>query len=147
MNMNEHKIKALARKYSRFIKWSDEDDCYIGSLPDFEKDCTHGNTLEEVSRNLQEVAEMYIEGYLEEERKLPRPRAVVISPSPFRETGNEENIARLRKSQGMSQKDFAAVLGVSPSTLIKWEHGLRRPSGSSAKLLELISKHPELLQA
>jgi len=97
-------MKALAGKYSRFIRWSDEDNCYIGSLPDFEKDCTHGETLEEVNRNLQEVAEMYIERYLEKGMELPQPRSIAISPSPFRETGNEKSIARLRKSQGMSQK-------------------------------------------
>lgn len=145
--MNEQDMKALAGKYSRFIRWSDEDNCYIGSLPDFEKDCTHGETLEEVNRNLQEVAEMYIESYLEKGMELPRPRAIAISPSPFRETGNEKNIARLRKSQGMSQKDFAAVLGVSHSTLVKWEQGLRRPCGPSAKLLDLIEKHPELINS
>ena len=79
--------------------------------------------------------------------ELPQPRSIAISPSPFRETGNEKSIARLRKSQGMSQKDFAAVLGVSPSTLVKWEHGLRRPCGPSAKLLDLIEKHPELINS
>lgn len=147
MKMIEHEIKALAGKYSRFIRWSDEDNCYIGSLPDFEKDCTHGGTLEEVNRNLQEVAEMYIERYLEKGMELPQPRAIAISPSPFRETGNEKSIARLRKSQGLSQKDFAAVLGVSPSTLVKWEHGIRRPCGPSAKLLYLIEKHPELINS
>lgn len=145
--MTEQDMKALAGKYSRFIRWSDEDNCYIGSLPDFEKDCTHGETLEEVNRNLQEVAEMYIERCLERGMELPQPRAIAISPSPFRETGNEKSIARLRKSQGMSQKDFAAVLGVSPSTLVKWEHGLRRPCGPSAKLLDLIEKHPELINS
>ena len=101
--MTEQDMKALAGKYSRFIRWSDEDNCYIGSLPDFEKDCTHGETLEEVNRNLQEVAEMYIERCLEKGMELPQPRAIAISPSPFRETGNEKSIARLRKSQGMSQ--------------------------------------------
>lgn len=88
--MTEQDMKALAGKYSRFIRWSDEDNCYIGSLPDFEKDCTHGETLEEVNRNLQEVAEMYIERYLEKGMELPQPRSIAISPSPFRETGNEK---------------------------------------------------------
>ena len=73
MKMTEQDMKALAGKYSRFIRWSDEDNCYIGSLPDFEKDCTHGETLEEVNRNLQEVAEMYIERYLEKGMELPSP--------------------------------------------------------------------------
>ena len=30
MKMTEQDMKALAGKYSRFIRWSDEDNCYIG---------------------------------------------------------------------------------------------------------------------
>ncbi len=147
MNALNQSISAIAAKYSRFIRWSDEDQCYIGSLPDFEQDCTHGSTPDEVNSNLQQVAEMYVESYLQQGRELPEPRSIVIAPSQFRQTGNESDIARLRKSHGLSQKDFAALLGVSPSTLVKWEHGLRRPCGSSAKLLQLMEKHPELINA
>ncbi len=147
MNTSNESVSALAAKYSRFIRWSDEDQCYIGSLPDFEQDCTHGDSPDEVNANLQQVAEMYVESLQAQGRELPAPRAIVIAPSQFRQTGNESDIARLRKSQGLSQKDFAALLGVSPSTLIKWEHGLRRPCGSSAKLLQLMQNHPELINA
>ena len=28
------KIKALAPRYPRIIRWSDEDQCFIGSLPE-----------------------------------------------------------------------------------------------------------------
>ena len=38
------KIQTLARRYPRYIRWSDEDKCYIGSLPDLDGDCTHGDT-------------------------------------------------------------------------------------------------------
>lgn len=35
-------MKALAGKYSRFIRWSDEDNCYIGSLPDLKRTAPTG---------------------------------------------------------------------------------------------------------
>ena len=107
MNQKEE-IKRLARPYARLIRWSDEDECFVGSLPE--------------------------------------PRVAVIVPGKSRTWANENAIAQLRQSRGVTQKDFARLLGVSLSTLIKWESGQRRPSGSSARLLELVSKHPELLQ-
>ena len=146
--MNEkEKIKRLARPFVRFIRWSDEDECFVGSLPELDGDCTHGSTVEEVARNLDECAELYVEDCLTDGTPLPEPRAAVIVPGKSRAWANENAIAQLRQSRGVTQKDFARLLGVSLSTLIKWESGQRRPSGSSARLLELVSKHPELLQA
>ena len=53
MNQKEE-IKRLARPYARLIRWSDEDECFVGSLPELDGDCTHGSTVEEVARNLDE---------------------------------------------------------------------------------------------
>ncbi len=33
-----------------------------------------------------------------------------------------------RESQGLSQAELAAVLGVEPATISRWETGLRRPA-------------------
>ena len=139
-------IKRLARPYARLIRWSDEDGCFVGSLPELDGDCTHGSTVEEVARNLDECAELYVEDCLADGTPLPEPGAAVIVPGKSRTWGYENAIARLRHSRGVTQKDFARLLGVSLSTLIKWESGQRRPGGSASRLLELVSKHPELLQ-
>ena len=40
-----------------------------------------------------------------------------------------------------------ALLGISLSTLTKWENNLRRPSGAAAKLLDILKKHPERIDA
>ena len=37
--------------------------------------------------------------------------------------------ARARHSTGLSQAEFAALLGVSKRTLQQWEQGRREPSG------------------
>ncbi|WP_231585899.1 type II toxin-antitoxin system HicB family antitoxin, partial [Crocosphaera watsonii] len=48
--------------YSILIQWSDEDECYIVSLPEFGKYArTHGDTYEEAVKNAQEVLELLIE--------------------------------------------------------------------------------------
>jgi putative transcriptional regulator len=46
---------------------------------------------------------------------------------------------------GLSQAQFAAVLGVSKRTLEQWEQGRREPSGATQTLLKIADKHPEVL--
>lgn len=138
-------IKRLAKRYPRVIRWDEQDQIYIGSLPDLDGDCTHGKTVEEVALNLDECAELAVETSLEYGLPLPEPRSKVVVPSPFKEWDNTSEVARLRKQHGVSQKDFANMLGVSFSTLAKWESGERKPSGASAKLLDIIRRHPELV--
>ncbi|MGB3637765.1 MAG: type II toxin-antitoxin system HicB family antitoxin [Rivularia sp. (in: cyanobacteria)] len=64
-------------KYTIIIQWSDEDQCYVVSLPEFEnilQPCTHGDTYEEAIKNAQEVLEMLIESSLEDGETLPEPK-------------------------------------------------------------------------
>jgi len=56
-------------------------------------------------------------------------------------------VTSLRKKLGLSQKDFAASLGVSISTLTKWETGDRRPDAAAAKLLRILQQSPEYITA
>ncbi len=54
--------------------------------------------------------------------------------------------ARVRKASGLSQVEFAEILGVSVRTLQDWEQGRRKPSGAAATLLRIAEKHPTLLR-
>lgn len=145
--MTRSEIHELGRRYPRVIRWSDEDGCYIGSLPDVCGDCTHGDTPEEVAANLEECAELYVENTLAEGLPLAEPGAVLVRPTRFR-TGNVgSKIRLLRELHGMSQKTLAEMLGISLSTLTKWENGLRRPSRAAAKLLDILDKHPECIHS
>jgi predicted RNase H-like HicB family nuclease len=66
-------------KYTIVIYWSDEDQCYVVFLPEFEdvmQPCTHGDTYEEALKNAQEVLELLIETTLEEGKPLPEPKTV-----------------------------------------------------------------------
>jgi putative transcriptional regulator len=57
----------------------------------------------------------------------------------------ESYIAQVRLKSGLSQADFAAVLGVSKRTLEQWEQGRREPSGAAKTLLRIADRHPEVL--
>lgn len=54
-------------------------------------------------------------------------------------------VVRVRMKSGLSQAQFAAVLGVSKRTLEQWEQGRREPSGAAQTLLRIADKHPEVL--
>ena len=54
-------------------------------------------------------------------------------------------IVRAREKSGLSQSQFAALLGVSVRTLQEWEQGRRAPSGAARTLLLIANKNPHAL--
>jgi putative transcriptional regulator len=57
---------------------------------------------------------------------------------------NSPQVVRARL--GLSQPQFAGVLGVSVATLRNWEQGRRRPHGAAEILLRIAAKHPTIVQ-
>ncbi|WP_423598798.1 helix-turn-helix domain-containing protein [Roseateles sp. MS654] len=53
--------------------------------------------------------------------------------------------AEARARTGLSQADFADLLGVSKRTLQEWEQGRREPTGAARALLRVAMAHPEVL--
>jgi putative transcriptional regulator len=53
--------------------------------------------------------------------------------------------AEARAKVGLSQQDFARLLGVSARTLQDWEQGRREPTGAAKTLLRVAASHPEVL--
>jgi putative transcriptional regulator len=53
--------------------------------------------------------------------------------------------SQARAAVGMSQSQFAALLGVSLRTYQQWEQGRRTPTGAAQTLLRVAVKHPEAL--
>ncbi len=54
-------------------------------------------------------------------------------------------INNIYKQTGLSQQDFASVIGVSVHKLQAWEQGKDKPIGAEAKLIQLLNKKPELI--
>ena len=54
-------------------------------------------------------------------------------------------VAETRARVGLSQTEFARLLGVSVRTLQEWEQGRRAPSGPARMLLTIAHKNPRAL--
>jgi putative transcriptional regulator len=51
-----------------------------------------------------------------------------------------------RQKTGLSQTEFAKLLGVSKRTLQEWEQGRRQPSGAAKVLLKIALERPDVLR-
>ena len=56
-------------------------------------------------------------------------------------------VTEARKKTGLSQTQFATLMGVSVRTLQGWEQGRKQPSGAARTLLAIASTNPKALLA
>ena len=56
-----------------------------------------------------------------------------------------EDVRQIRKDLGLSQSEFALLIGVSAATLQNWEQGRRQPEGPARALLRIAATHPEAM--
>lgn len=54
-----------------------------------------------------------------------------------------QDIRAIRELFGLSQAQFALLMGISVSTLQNWEQGRREPEGPAKALLRVAETHPE----
>lgn len=55
----------------------------------------------------------------------------------------DPDVTAIRRHLGLTQQQFAELLGISPATLRNWEQGRRRPEGAARVLLCVAAKHPK----
>lgn len=67
--------------------------------------------------------------------KAARTSVVALTPA-----------AEARTKVGVSQSEFATLLGVSVRTLQDWEQGRREPSGAAKTLLRIAARTPEAIR-
>jgi len=56
-----------------------------------------------------------------------------------------QDVKAIRERLGLSQRQFAALMGVSIDTLQNWEQNRRKPRGAARTLLLIAAKHPETI--
>lgn len=56
-----------------------------------------------------------------------------------------DSVSVIRTKLGLSQSQFAKVVGISVDTLQNWEQGRRQPTGPARMLLKIAAKHPEVV--
>ena len=84
--------------------------------------------------------EVFQNDLLESVRQMKADR-----PARFTQVTLSSMIAA-RHACGLSQAQFAVLLGVSVRTLREWERGRREPSGAAKTLLRIAELHPEVLR-
>ena len=76
--MNTH-AEQLKQRYSLLIEWSDRDQAYVISFPEWEQAGhivhTHGTTYSEAVEKGQEMLAFLVESALDEGETLPEPHA------------------------------------------------------------------------
>lgn len=76
--MKEHHLP-----YSMLIEWSDEDQAYLVTLPEWANrvlmPATHGSTYAEAVQHGQEVLELLVNSAIEDGEPLPPPKTHVAA--------------------------------------------------------------------
>ena len=69
----------MRHSYSILIQWSEDDQKYIASLPEFGPYAhTHGQTYAEALEMAEELLAMMIEAYQESGKLLPKPQVLPL---------------------------------------------------------------------
>ena len=71
-------------------------------------------------------------------RKLPPGEGFGLEFAP-------PDVQAIRRKFAATQKEFAALIGISPETLRNWEGARRSPCGPSRALLRVMQAEPEVV--
>jgi putative transcriptional regulator len=77
-----------------------------------------------------------------------KPNGVVVHRRTMKmpETFTPQEIKQVRLDAKMTQKTFAACIGVTPKAVEAWEGGRSRPDGAARRLLGLMRDHPNFAE-
>ncbi len=78
------------------------------------------------------------------ERRIERADGTVEHKSTY--SAQEWELMGARAKTGLSQAEFAKMIGVSTRTLQGWEQGRKKPSGAAQALLRIASCRPDVVR-
>lgn len=95
-------------KYLKIVEWSEEDKCYVGSVPGWIGKCCHGDDEMQVYRDLCRIVDDWIEIYKKDGRHLPKATNKKYSGKFVLRTGSELHQALALKAlnEGESLNNF-----------------------------------------
>lgn len=76
-------------KYLKLVEWSDEDRCYVGSIPGWIGKCCHGEDEIKVYSELSTILDEWIDIYTKEGMTLPEPTNKKYSGKFVLRTGSD----------------------------------------------------------
>lgn len=97
-----------------------------------------GRYYEELMSSISEA----IEDSKKEEEILKRRVVTIIPVKKYR----SDEIKKIRRNTGLSQKLFASYLGVSNKTVEAWERGINQPSGTACRMLHMMELDKNLIE-
>ena len=72
-------------------------------------------------------------------------RGEMLSSRSFDHVSTALDVKAFRETYGLTQPDFAVLLGISVATLRNWEQGRRTPDGPARVLLRVAAMHLQAL--
>ncbi|MDS3861694.1 type II toxin-antitoxin system HicB family antitoxin [Thermosynechococcaceae cyanobacterium BACA0444] len=70
-------------RYSMIVEWSDEDQLFLVTIPEFANlvimPCTYGKTREEAIQKGEEVIEIYLEAWRADGEMIPEPKTLQLT--------------------------------------------------------------------
>ncbi len=71
-------MKSIADQYEKIVVWSDEDQCFIGTCPEFFSGGVHGDNPIKVFEELLEVVDEWVDIFEKDGKPLPEPKKAVL---------------------------------------------------------------------
>lgn len=69
----------MTNRYSMLIQWSETDQTFVVSFPDFPSAHTHGDTHQDAAANGRQVLDLLVETLTAHKQPLPEPRQIVLA--------------------------------------------------------------------
>ena len=63
----------MLKDYQILIYYSNEDECYVASIPDLEGCMAHGDTAEDAAKEIQIAGKMWLESVRRHGGMIPEP--------------------------------------------------------------------------